>query len=235
MKRILAFALAAVFAMGLTACERRDQRRLSEQESMADSSVDASGDELETPSQQPEQNPSAQGDAKEAELAVRDCMVALQSGKRDNIDLHIDYDEFLGLQEGQADDNMRALLDRMEYEILDTDVDGQFATVSLDVSNIDMSEVLGEYLRQARDMEYNNNLSDSPKSDEQMSAEYLQLFENLLEQNSDNRREITVEIAVSRIDGWWRVQPDEDMRSAVFGDYFDVSKTIGPNAGGGQR
>lgn len=234
MKKVAVLLLAVTLVAALAACERRDERT-----SRPDSETDILIPEDERDEAQSaslaEQDPAAQADAREAELTVRDCMAALKTGTPDNISLHIDYDAFLGLEEGQSDINLRALLKRLEYEIKASDIDGDFGVVTVEISNIDMNEMLSAYLRAAMDMQYENALSDSPKSDELIEGEAQQLFMDFLDQYGDNRREATVEIAVSRIDGWWKLQPDEALRAAVFGDYFEASKSIGFNAGGGQR
>lgn len=231
MKRFLATALAAVLVAGLVACQRRDQLSAALESDTGD--VQQEGDGAvgnPLPESQQERDPAAEGDMREVELAVRDCMAALKSGTPDNISRFVDYDEFLDIEQGQSDANLRALLERMEYEIVSADVDGDFASVQVKVSNIDMNEVLAGYLKESMDIEYNYALEGKTATD----ADYQRLFSDYLDENSSRRREETVEIAVGKIDGWWRVQPDAVMRAAVFGDYFAVSQSLGPNAGAGQ-
>lgn len=238
MKRMTSRVLIGVLLLLLAAgCERRESMPAEESEEPSSSAPsfqepESHSEELFVPSssQQEELSPLAQ----DVEATAKTLFASMKSGAIEIVEQHLDYDAFLQLAEGQSDDNFRALLGRMDYEIQSVDANGDTGLVNVTLSNIDMSMALGSYLREAMDLEYNNAMAESPLSQAELEARYGEMFTEALDQNSHHRIEETLLITFIRTDDVWQAQISESFQNAALGNYFPAKAQLGNNAGGGQ-
>lgn len=229
MARWIALLTAALLAAGLCACETRAPQP-AEEPSAAESEIVSEEGASENTGQSQAESEQDEQEAREAERAASDFLDALQSGDRERIRAQTDYTELLQIQEGDPDANLLAILKRMEYEVIGAVVDGDAASVKVSITNIDMNAVLPTYIKQAMELEYNNAISESPLTPEQLEQEYVKLFDGALNYNAINTVERAVDLELAKADGVWRVRQDEHLRSAAFGDFWSASSKVGENA-----
>lgn len=235
-KWCLTLLLIALLVLGLAACERRERQPEHSQSETEAATDDAPPEPAEKATTETaaatEDEEETEPDIEGAEQAVRDFMAALQSGSREQIEAHIDYKNMLQLQEGQSDDNFREVLRRVRFEIVEASAGKSVANVETRIANIDLHKVMPGYFTRAGELEYNNALSESPLSPEELDAEIRRLFVAMLDENSENTIQNTVNIQLINTAGRWQVQSDEALRTAVAGDFWNASRNLGEAAQG---
>lgn len=232
LKKMIAIALLLLLVAGTTSCQRRDKKPEEESsEIVSVSEAEESGrQEEEPPAEESESSEeSSQEDTTEVEAAAREMLGALQTGDRDSIKAQLDYTNLLQLQQGQSDVNHLAILRRLQYEIEDVDISGSTATVTIKLTNLDMTVVMASYLKAAAELEFNNNTSDQPRTQAELDADYVRLFEDTLDANSANTTVKSVPITFLQVGGGWKAQVSSGFRDAALGNYFTAQGQMGIN------
>lgn len=238
---IVLMVLALVFS--LAACEKRaartdeeapqeGEREESGQEEAADLREE-SAEDIPDREEKDESESEEEPDPDTVKAEVESVFSALKSGDREAIQKRLDYTNLMQLEHlGQSDDNALAILTRMQYSVTDAEVGKDVATVVVEVSNIDAGQLLAGYLKEARDMQYNNALAEQPLTEEEMEGKYVELFRQLIDSSPASRGR-TIEVKMLKSGDSWQPQVNDDFRDAVLGGYADAVKEMGQNAGGG--
>ena len=136
-------------------------------------------------------------------------------------------EEYMGLEEiyGAADMDMsteeaemtealmKALTANLDYKIVDTKEKGDTAVVTAEITNVDMSVVLAEYITQVFALYF----SGTEMTEEELNDAVLDLLVTSIENNQENLVTNTVDIELSKIDDEWVITADDAFYNAVFG------------------
>lgn len=232
MKKWIALLLAGVMAVAVTGCKTRETTPRN-----SAASQESSIEEIETPIEdaegmplEEEPEPEVSQDTEGPQKAARALLNAMQSGDKTKIQSLIDYSAVFPLAEGQSDEDILTILQRMQYSVLDTAADGGYASVEVQLTNVDMNIVHPAFVTAAMELEYNNAISESPKSPEEMAPLYSKKFLEVLDANKNKTVARTVKIAFIQENGEWHAQAGQGLGDALLGDYFKALEN-GQNMG----
>lgn len=110
-------------------------------------------------------------------------------------------------------DAMKTMMSAMDYEIIDSQVDGDTAVVNVSITSIDMSAVMTTYIANAFSLAYSN----LDATEDELTVLMMQAFGDAIEANIDNT--VTNEAAVNleKVDGDWKIVGDETFINAIYG------------------
>lgn len=230
------FLIGCISMLVFSACEERSNEQQTPSSQAADKIPPAVSQPTDDGTEQKNDvsaqtaDDAALQETQAVEEAVRGLLDAMQSAKQETIQQYTDYHKLLKIQSGVDDTNLLAVLRRMQYEILETQVEKDHALVKVAISNIDLHAILPEYNKQMAGLQYENALAASPKAEEELLVEYYRVFDGMLNYQATNRIERAVDIQLNKQDGQWRIEQDEHLRSAAFGDFWNASTKVGENA-----
>lgn len=122
---------------------------------------------------------------------------------------------------------LRLLVEKLDFEILSSNIEGDKATVKADITNTDMRPIFREYLRQAFSIAISESfLEGSEMSDEEAQEEMEQIFIDLLEDGDNKTITSTVEVNLSKLGNSWKTDADDKFLDAVFGGFFSIVDSI---------
>lgn len=234
-KKLLLCFIIILLALGLISCQSRAgvPRELSSDKSepvlereMPSSQEQSDPDESESA---PEQEP----DGVSPEDTASGMLTALQTGNPDEIQEYLDYVTFFELDgDGAAADwQYLELLKHLRFDVISCEVTGDEAKALVRIANVDMETVLPLYFKQAMDLEYKNAVSENPMGTVDMDVLYVRLYGDLLDEYDASPAEREVTVTLGKINGEWKIFPDNKLRDAVLGGYFSARAQTGENAG----
>lgn len=129
--------------------------------------------------------------------------------------------EQIGGQEAEEVQVLQPILDSLSYKILSTkQKDEENAVVTVEVTAMDMTEVLKEVMTGMIDKKLDSSAS-SASEDEQIQALLLESM-----QKKHGTTTNTVEISVEK-QGWrWETQPDEKLIDAMLGGFYSAMEKL---------
>lgn len=223
--KLLILIVVLSMAAGLCACKSRTAKQPEEENDVSEAAVvlespKAEEDDLRLP---PPVSEPASEDSRAAYELAESFLKSARTGERLLIQDFVDYSTLFRLQEGQNPDwILGQILMRMKYEILSGETEENSSLISVKFSNVDMGVVMPLYFRDAMTFEFENALSDDPKSPEQLEKEYQRIFAGLISKNGDNRVEKTVDIELTKEDEKWKIKPTDALGNAMLGGYLDA-------------
>lgn len=229
-KKIIALILILLISLSFCACKSRTADKEQKQKGAREiAEVQPPKPESRAePQSKPESKPAEDDSALAGEIAG-EFLKAARTGEREEIQRYADYNKLFGLEPGQeADWILQQVLMRMKYEIVSAEKkDGDDkATVGAKITNIDMNAVLPLFFQEAMQLEYNNALSDKPKSQSELDKEYRAIFAGLASKNAEQRVEKSIDIELSKKDGNWEIKPDTKLGDAMLGGYITAREKI---------
>lgn len=237
MKRLLVLVLAISLSAGLCACKARDSASsapekqkgarenvvVSEEPGARDS--DSSESEPE-PESEPEEDPG------KAKAAAEEFLEAVKTGSKSKIGQYIDYDALFRITPEQNPEwQFEQILPLMTCEIFSAGADGDEASVSVKITNVDMGVILPLWFEKVMTLEYDNALSDDPLDREELDAKGRTIFVSLLKERGEGRVEKLADIRFRKDGGAWKPQPSDELGDALLGRYFSAYADV---AGGMQ-
>lgn len=229
----LLVVVAVVLALSFSACETREAQ--VQMESGGFSGIEAAPDNAQPEQAQEEktvaeesESSAEEEDTQDVEQAVHELMAAMQAGDQEAMRSRVDYTNLLQLESGQSNVNLMAILQHMQYEILNASKDSSnTATVQVSITNVDMHKVLSDYFQQANALYYNNALSESPLPESELEQQVEALFEQALDDHQTDTASRVVDLTLHVENGEWKVQSTEDFRTAAFGDFWNARDAVG--------
>lgn len=167
------------------------------------------------------------------EEVVDKAMEAIINMDKDELSKYMDIDDLLGEEEGTintdaiSEEEISVLFENIEYKIISSSIDGDSASVNIDIENIDMGMVLGQFLEEAFAFAFSDAFSDKSMSDEEMEVAMTDLFLEIIEKNKDNTVSNNVDIDLNKVDGQWKIAVDEDFQNALTGNLIDMINSMG--------
>lgn len=153
------------------------------------------------------------------EQAVSNALTALRDLDHDKMEQYIVFDELIDDAEEMAEDEEfeKLLFNRLSFDIISSSEDGDTATVSTEISNIDMVEILGQYFIEVFELAFSNAFSEDPLSEEELDELIEEMLIEMLQDDGAVMATTTVDIKLVKSDSTWKIQIDEMFQDAVLG------------------
>jgi len=133
----------------------------------------------------------------------------------------VDEDDF---SDEEVEDRIEYLVKRIEVEVTDSNIDGDTATVTADITNINFSIVMQEFMTQAMGIAMDNALSEDPMSQEEMDSMVEDLLIEILQSEDIETVTNTTEISLEKINGKWKINYNEEIQNAIFFGIADFAE-----------
>ncbi|NDL67540.1 DUF4878 domain-containing protein [Anaerotalea alkaliphila] len=165
-----------------------------------------------------------------AEDAAKEFLEAVKAADKEAISKYVSYEELMEISDEEAADEedatqseefIKLMLNGMTYAILESKEDGAEATVKVEITNIDMKNVMGEYIKEAFGLAFANAFSEE-MDEEAMEKELTDMLVRMMEENKDKTVTNTVDMKMKKVDKQWKVDADEELQNAILGDLAKV-------------
>lgn len=161
------------------------------------------------------------------ETAVKNALDAIKAFDSEKAAKYMDYDALMkdvetGTQSENAkeDEAVKLVFKNLTYDIKSSTVDGDTATVKTEITNADMSSVITEMVTQVF------ALATTVTNPDELGDKGAKIFEDLLNSADVKKTTKTVDIKLTKVDGNWRIDTDEDMMNAILGGLIDAMKVF---------
>lgn len=126
--------------------------------------------------------------------------------------------------EARVKELIALLRSHLSYTVGDSTVNEKDGTaiVTVNITNVDMGEVMKRFTREAANRALQNALSGSnthPSKDE-MEVEYFNLFKTILDADDLKTVTVTAKVPLELRDGEWVIQDDREIVKAILGDLY---------------
>ncbi|MEA4895787.1 MAG: hypothetical protein VB064_11065 [Oscillospiraceae bacterium] len=131
----------------------------------------------------------------------------------------VDSSEATTDSEAQSKAMLALLVKNLDYQIIEANEEKDTATVKVQITNIDMSSIMSEFVSQA----VKEALSDAflpeeqQPSQEEMDKKYSDILVTLLDRKDNPKVTNTVYITLSLVDNQWVIVPNEEAVDAMLG------------------
>lgn len=122
------------------------------------------------------------------------------------------------------------IVEKITFKILTCEENGNSAVVALEITNVDMSSVMGKYLLQAISEAFSSS-GDKSLTDEEQSGKFLEIFDTLI---SEETLTVTNSVVVNMTyqDDHWLIVTDDAFVNAVLGGFPTSIKNLGNSING---
>lgn len=162
-----------------------------------------------------------------AETVVENAIKAFQSGDQAASQAYWGEEDSSGStseEDAQSQEMAELLSKDLTYKITGSEEneDSGTATVSVEFTNINMSEVFSTYMGEMISVafEYAFLPEDQQPSDEEMNQMYMDKFAEVVEENKDNIVTTEVDIPLTLVDNEWKINATEDVMDAMLGGLY---------------
>lgn len=102
------------------------------------------------------------------------------------------------------------------------------ATVTVDLTNLDMAPILGQFLQTALGDALGSAFlsQDQQPTQEEVLQQYLQTLTDLLNQEDLDTKTTTVDVSLTLVDGQWKITLDEALLDALSGGLLSLGGTL---------
>ncbi len=128
--------------------------------------------------------------------------------------------------------NAKLIVEKIKFNIISSSIEGDSATVKTEITNIDMKNVIGEYINQIMPLAFENAFSENPLSEEEMEKKSEELLLTLLRKEDNKTVTSTVDIHLNKADKTWRLEMNESLQDALLGGMVSFSKDLEGDSGG---
>lgn len=168
---------------------------------------------------------------KQALDTVDKMFTAIKTGDEEQIKQYINIEELTEEEETTEENTSedqemeKAMLKKLNYEVISTDVKLNECTVKVNISNKDLKTVFGNYMAKAFSLAFSQAFG--AMTEEEMDNQLKQYFEE--QYDSDSIETITTEITIDmkKENGKWNITCDEDkFIDAVLPGYKEVVESL---------
>lgn len=102
------------------------------------------------------------------------------------------------------------------------------ATVTVELTNLDMAPILGQFLQTALGDALGSAFlsQDQQPTQEELLQQYLQTLTDLLNQEDLDTKTTTVDVSLTLVDGQWKITLDEALLDALSGGLLSLGGTL---------
>lgn len=104
------------------------------------------------------------------------------------------------------------------------------ATVTVELTNLDMAPILGQFLQTALGDALGSAFlsQDQQPTQEELLQQYLQTLTDLLNQEDLDTKTTTVDVSLTLVDGQWKITLDEALLDALSGGLLSLGDALTP-------
>ena len=123
---------------------------------------------------------------------------------------------------------LKLLVKNLDYQIVDAIEEDETATVSVQITNLDMAQIMSEFIATA----FENTLSnaylseDQKPTNEEIEKQYTEMLISYLEREGNPTITNTVDIKLSLVDNKWVIEYNEDAIDAMLGGLNSFSNSL---------
>ncbi|WP_462378407.1 nuclear transport factor 2 family protein [Emergencia timonensis] len=168
-----------------------------------------------------------------AETVVENAIKAFQSGDQATMQAYWGEEDSSGStseEDVQAQEMVKLLSQDLTYKIIDSEEneDSGTATVSVEFTNINMSEVFSIFMGEMFSAAFGYAFlpEDQQPSDEEMNQMYMDKFAEVVEENKDNIVTTEVDIPLTLVDNEWKINATEDVIDAMLGGLYSSANSM---------
>lgn len=164
------------------------------------------------------------------EQAVKNALDAVKNMNKETASKYLDYNELIS--EGSASEDateedadseamMKLILNNLDYKIVSSTIDGDSAIVETEITNIDMSNVMADFIPEVF------GLAFSGLSEDELNVKYMDIFTNLMNRKDNKTVTNTVKIQLSKADGSWNIDMSDELADAILGGIISATQDMG--------
>ena len=132
-------------------------------------------------------------------------------------------------QSPESEEIGKLITANMQYKIVSSNVAEDTATVTTEITNIDMSTVMQEVIQQAFADAMSGELSSG-----EGESHTLEVMKASVEKHKDDTVTTSVNVQLKKVDGAWKIEPDAAFMSAVTGSLQGSGETDGSGEAGSE-
>jgi hypothetical protein len=162
------------------------------------------------------------GSGAKPEKTVEDCLNAIREGKLDSVNQYVlDGEASLSNVEDERNEVvLNEAFKKLEYEILESKVEGENAQVKVKIVAPDMAKIMGQLMISALNNAFSGDSEEAMQ--EKMNNEMKEIF------NSNSFEMVTSEVVVSlkQKDDKWLIDANEQFVNAITGNLLEVMNEL---------
>lgn len=114
---------------------------------------------------------------------------------------------------------IESIVQNLSFEIVSSSIDGDKATVHVNITNTDMSAIFTQYMQSIfqEALQYAFLPEEQRPSDEEMSQLYMQRFQELMSQEDNPSVTTNLDMSLTKNENTWLITADPALLDAIFG------------------
>jgi len=154
------------------------------------------------------------------EQAVKSALDAVKGGDSEKSSTYLDYNKLIKKSNQNAKGGL--ILRKLEYKVISSSTSGNTATVETKITNIDMNKIMSEYIGQVLNMAFakNKDTTDTTSKDKMGT-----MLEDLINRTDNKTVTKTVKIKLTKDKNDWKINLDDELKSALLGGLKSSSTT----------
>jgi len=129
----------------------------------------------------------------------------------------------------ESEELLKQFFAKLDYKIVSSNVEENIATVKTEITNIDLKNVIGEYVKRAMAIVFENAFKPEGEqlTEEAIQEQGIQILNDILKESQDKTVTNTVDIKLTKNEDGWKITMDETLQSALTGGLTDAIKDMG--------
>ena len=120
------------------------------------------------------------------------------------------------------------LFSNLSYSIMEINEDGDTCKAEIEITNVDMRNVMGQFMKEALSFALGEGLS-SKMTDEDQAEKYKEILNKVIEDNKDTSVTNTVSVDLVKSEKNWKVQISKELINAITGDLANTADSLQQN------
>ena len=120
------------------------------------------------------------------------------------------------------------LFSNLSYSIIEINEDGDTCKAEIEITNVDMRNVMGQFMKEALSFALGEGLS-SKMTDEDQAEKYKEILNKVIEDNKDTSVTNTVSVDLVKSEKNWKVQISKELINAITGDLANTADSLQQN------
>ncbi len=170
-----------------------------------------------------------------AEQATANALSAIKTLDKESLSKYMDYNDLVESNEDgnvekaeEADEQLKKIFENLDYKIVATDEKENEAVVKAEITNVDMEKVMGEVIKSAFAEAFSQAFtsSEEQQSDNESEQVINEYFSQAIEENKDSKVVNTVDIKLTKVDGQWKINMNDELQNALMGNMLRIANQL---------
>ncbi len=170
-----------------------------------------------------------------AEQATANALSAIKTLDKESLSKYMDYNDLVesnedgnGEKAEEADEQLKKIFENLDYKIVSTDEKENEAVVKAEITNVDMEKVMGEVIKNAFAEAFSQAFtsSEEQQSDNESEQVINEYFSQAIEENKDSKVVNTVDIKLTKVDGQWKINMNDELQNALMGNMLRIANQL---------